>query len=179
MSACLVLTGPQNYWIQGYAHVDQGMSTYQLTAPLESNYTMYLVPDPPLTATPPLAKKLVLTGAPFFVINATATLYSHSENHIDLGISKSDEIINISPALPPDTIVYNLAYSPVGASAFTVVQTCVPPGTYYVSCSVTISGVGPSGTAARASLAINVTSILSPDAQASAVSLPATLWSPL
>ena len=178
MRACGGQAGPQNYWIQGIASVAPGSTDYQLTAPLDAGSVMVPIADR-LTAAPPLAKRLILTGAPFFVINATATLYSNSSNYIALGLSTSDEIIDTIYAgdtLPLDTIVFNRADSAPGTSATTIIQSCVPPGTYFVSCAVRVGGVGAEGTNAAASLAINANPVTAPDAQASAASLPQSAW---
>ena len=112
-------------------------------------------------------------GAPLFVISATATLFSHSPNTIQLWLGRSDRMIRDNSTLPTDTIVFNCAAAPAGANASTTIQTCVPPGTYFVSCFLAVGSIGAGGTHVVGSIAINAIPVTATDGASAASLLPA------
>ena len=155
-SACGAAAAPISIWAQGSATLNTtSFTTYALSAPLGPGNTLQNVADIPPGA--PVTRKLILTGAPAFVITIQASAACNSvsasaptgadyaDMMVAVGVSLTDTLLDNSstdlprvvPALPPSTLVYNFGSCYQGesvASTFACVN--VPAGTYYVSAVV-------------------------------------------
>ena len=198
MASCGEPAGISSVWVQGTATLVNQVGTdeypqYALSAPLGLGRAMQLSSD--ITPGTPATIKLMLFGAPAFVVNVqgAVTVNATSADTADdasvciaVGLSSVDQLVDNTstdgtlppPQLPAGTIAYNYAFTYQSyASASTFISPIVPPGTYYVSAIVRGATIttGQTNTIV-ASLSATATPVFSPVSLQS-LSLPSAAWS--